>query len=89
MKNKTLDLDRKLAYSITNMNVLLKLLIVPLVAFFVTLINAAILGSFLGTNELKELLGGTSAMPLWLAWCAVFAVGVIVQWMYKKWRNKD
>ena len=71
------------------MNVLLKLLIVPLVAFFVTLINAAILGSFLGTNELKELLGGTSAMPLWLAWCAVFAVGVIVQWMYKKWRNKD
>ena len=71
------------------MNVLLKLLIVPLVAFFVMMINVAILGSFLGTNELKELLGGTSAMPLWLAWCAVFTVGIIVQWIYKKWRNKD
>ena len=89
MKNKTLDLDRKLAYSITNMNVFLKLFIVPIASYGATLLTVALLGSFLGTNELKELMGGNSAMPVWLAWCAVFTVGIIVQWMYKKWQKRD
>ena len=71
------------------MNVLLKLFTVPIVSYGATLLTVAILSSILGKREVMELLGGNSAMPVWLAWCAVFTVGVIVQWMYKKWQKRD
>lgn len=61
------------------MNALVKFALVPFIAYFATLIFVAILGSFMDIRELKELLGGTSAMPIWLAWCTLFAIGLIIK----------
>ena len=61
-----------------------KILTIPLLAFFVNMFTVAILGSFMSISELKELLGGTNTMPIWLAWIGIFFVTTIVHHFLKK-----
>ena len=56
-----------------------KIFLVPAVAFILNLITVAILGSFLGVNELKELLGGNNSTPIFAGWCVVLLFALLVQ----------
>ena len=51
-----------------------RLLLVPFVAFFLNMVTVAILGTILDINELKELLGGTNTLPIFLMWAGILLV---------------
>lgn len=70
------------------MKVIVNLLLIPAVAFIANILTVAVLGTFYGINELKEILGGTNTFPIFLAWCAVLSVLTVTQWILVKWRNK-
>jgi uncharacterized membrane protein YqjE len=63
---------------------LFKLLLVPFVAFGLMMLTAAIMGTFYSTPELRELLGGTSALPIYYGWLAILYPIVIAYYIYKK-----
>ena len=65
------------------MNVLLKLLIVPFVAYFTMMITVAILGSVIGNQELKELTGG-NGLTIWLGWIGIFFITTITHHFFRK-----
>jgi len=68
------------------MNVILKLFIVPFAAYVATLFSVGFLSSIIGKRELIEFLGSKNVMPIWLSWCMIFSIGIIIHWMYKKWQ---
>lgn len=62
---------------------LFKLFFVPFIAFFAMMFTVAIMGSMYGTNELKEILGGTSGLPVWYIWLVIITP-VTVIYHFKK-----
>ena len=62
---------------------LFKLFFVPFIAFFAMMFTVAIMGSMYGINELKEILGGTSGLPVWYIWLAIITP-VTVIYHFKK-----
>ena len=58
-------------------------------AFFIHMIIVAILGSFYANNELQELLGGNSTLPVFIPTLVVFELWTIGRWLYLKFRKTD
>ena len=66
------------------MNLFVKLLIIPFAAFFAMMFTVAIIGSIYGSSGLKEILGGTSAMPVWYVWLCVLSTTTIFRHFMRK-----
>ena len=58
-------------------------------AFFAHMMIVAILGSFYANNELQELLGGNSTLPVFIPTLVVFELWTIGRWLYLKFRKTD
>ena len=58
-------------------------------AFFIHMMIVAILGSFYANNELQELLGGNSTIPVFIPTVIVCELWVIGRYIYKKFRKTD
>ena len=68
---------------------LFNLFFVPFVAYGLMMLTAAIMGTFYGTIELRELLGGTSALPIYYGWLAILYPIVIAYYIYRKIQLKN
>ena len=71
------------------MSLFLKMIAIPFISYGLLLPTAAIMGGIYEPNELKELLGGTSAMPIWFTWMVVLVLVVPTHHFFSKKFKKD
>jgi hypothetical protein len=68
---------------------LFNLFFVPFVAYGLMMLTAAIMGTFYSTTELREILGGISALPIYYSWLSILFPIVIAYYIYKKIQLKN
>lgn len=56
---------------------------IPIVSYALLLPTAGIMGSFLDRNEMNELMGGTSALPIWIVWMVVLVLVVPIHHFFQ------
>lgn len=61
-----------------------KIILLPFLAFFLNMITVAMLGTFLGVNELKELLGGNNTLPVFLMWFSILLSYTLITHFLRK-----
>jgi len=67
---------------------ILRLLVTPMIAYGLTFVCVAVLGTIYDVRQLQEVLGGTSALPIFLHLCWVVAVLQTVLWIRKIYNDK-
>ena len=63
---------------------IIKLFFIPFVSFGLTLLTAAVLGTIYDTTELRELLNGTSALPIYYVWLVILYPLVLLKHFLKR-----
>ena len=57
-------------------------------AFFIQMLIVAVMGTFLGNAELKETLGGSSTLPVFIPTLIVCEVWVVARYLWKKLQDR-
>lgn len=66
------------------MKLILRLAAVPIYSFMSMMLTVAIMGSIFGTNGLKDILGGTSALPVFYVWLVIWTIIVVLKYYFFK-----
>ena len=67
-----------------NFGIVSRIFIALFTAFFIHMLIVAVMGTFLGNAELKETLGGSSTLPVFIPTLIVCEVWVVARYLWKK-----
>ena len=72
----------------SNFGIVSRIFIALFAAFFLHMMIIAIIGSFLDSRELQELLGGSSTLPVFIPTLIVCEIYTIAGYFYRKYKTK-